>query len=138
MAGITRLLEQTGLRLAGTRTIPDRLVSLVDPDARPIRKGKPQHPTQFGYTALVTETEEGFMADHQVHRGNPADAPQLAPSVERVTALIGRVTGTAVADRGSGTAANNRALIELGVQQVGLQRNGTPGRLARYERSRPF
>ncbi|GHE84295.1 hypothetical protein GCM10014715_45370 [Streptomyces spiralis] len=37
-------LEQTARRLAGIRTIPDRLVSSADPDARPIRKGKPQHP----------------------------------------------------------------------------------------------
>jgi IS5 family transposase len=30
--------------------IADCLVSLADPDARPIRKGKPQRPTEFGYT----------------------------------------------------------------------------------------
>lgn len=139
VAGTRRLLEQTALRLAGTRKIPDRLVSLADPDARPIRKGKPQHPTQFGYTALVAEAENGFVADHQVHRGNPADAPQLVPSVERVTALVGRVPSTVVADRGFGTAANDRALAELGVRRIGLQRNGTPGKARReYERSRPF
>jgi IS5 family transposase len=43
-----RLLEQTDQRLAGNRVIPDRLVSLSDPDARPIRKGKPGRPTEFG------------------------------------------------------------------------------------------
>jgi IS5 family transposase len=37
-------------------SIPDRLVSLADPDARPMRKGRPRHPTQFGYTLLVAET----------------------------------------------------------------------------------
>ncbi|WP_370088817.1 ISNCY family transposase [Streptacidiphilus sp. MAP12-16] len=139
VAGTRRLLEQTAQRLAGVRTIPDRLVSLADPDARPIRKGKPQHPTQFGYTALVAEDECGFVVDHQVQRGNPADAPQLVPSVQRVTALVGRVPGTVVADRGFGTAANDRALAELGVQRIGLQRNGTPGQARReHERSRPF
>jgi IS5 family transposase len=139
VAGTRRLLEQTALRLTGTRKIPDRLVSLADPDARPIRKGRPQHPTQFGYTALVTETENGFIADHQVHRGNPAGAPQLVPSAERVTTLVGRVPGTVAADRGFGTAANDRALAELGVRRIGLQRNGTPGKARReYERSRPF
>jgi transposase, IS5 family len=45
-----RLLAQTDQRLAGNRVIADRLVSLADPDARPIRKGKPRHPTQFGYS----------------------------------------------------------------------------------------
>ncbi|MBA2946495.1 ISNCY family transposase [Streptomyces himalayensis] len=138
-AGTRRLLEQTALRLAGIRTIPDRLVSLADPDARPIRKGKPQHPTQFGYTALVAEDERGFIVDHQVQRGNPADAPQLVPSVKRAVSLTGRPPGTVVADRGFGTAANDLALAELGVQRIGLQRAGKPGEARReYEQSRRF
>ncbi|MFF3249411.1 ISNCY family transposase [Streptomyces sp. NPDC002870] len=139
VAGTRRLLEQTALRLAGIRTIPDRLVSLADPDARPIRKGKPQHPTQFGYTALVAEDDRGFVVDHQLQRGNPPDAPQLVPSVGRVTRLTGRPPGTVVADRGFGTAANDLALAELGVQRIGLQRAGKPGKARReYEHSRSF
>jgi IS5 family transposase len=134
-----RLLAQTDQRLAGDRVIPDRLVSLADPDARPIRKGKPRHPTQFGYTLLLAEDERGFIADHRVERGNPPDAPQLIPSVQRVVAVTGRAPGTVVADRGFGTAANDQALEALGVKRVGLQRNGTPGkaRLA-LERTRRF
>jgi transposase, IS5 family len=54
-----RLLAQTDQRLSGNRVIPDRLVSLADPDARPIRKGKPQHPTQFGYTCCWPRTNVG-------------------------------------------------------------------------------
>lgn len=139
MAHTGRVLEQTRQRLAGVRVIPDRLVSLADPDARPIRKGKPKHPTQFGYTALVCEDERGFIADHQVHKGNPADAPQVVPAVQRVAAVTGRVPGTVVADRGFGTAANDAALAELGVKRVGLQRNGSLSRSrAAIERTRSF
>jgi transposase, IS5 family len=36
-------------------------------------------PTEFGFTVLVAEDERGFVADHQVQLGNPADAPQLLP-----------------------------------------------------------
>ncbi|HXQ57760.1 MAG TPA: transposase, partial [Actinomycetes bacterium] len=79
-----RLLAQTDQRLAGNRVIADRLVSLSDPDARPIRKGKPGRSTEFGYSLLVAEDERGFVADHQLQRGNPPDAPQLVPAVERV------------------------------------------------------
>jgi transposase, IS5 family len=57
--------------------IADRLVWLSDPDAGPIRKGKPGHPTQFGSTLLLVEDERGLIADHQLQRGNPPDAPQL-------------------------------------------------------------
>jgi IS5 family transposase len=63
IAATERLLAQTDQRLAGNRVIPDQLVSLADPDARPIRKGKLQHPTQFGYTLLLAE-ETSKAADH--------------------------------------------------------------------------
>ena len=134
-----RLLAQTDQRLAGNRVIPDRLVSLADPDVRPIRKGKPQHPTQFGYTLLVAEDERGFIADHHLQQGNPPDAPQLVPVIQRVIALTGRPPGTVVGDRGFGTAANDQAVQALGVRRVGLQRTGRPGkaRLA-LERTRRF
>ena len=123
-----RLLAQTDQRLAGNRVIADRLVSLADPDARPIRKGKPRAPTEFGYTLLVAEDERGFIADHQLQQGNPPDAPQLVPAVERVAKVTGRVAAMVVGDRGFGTAANDRALAERGVGRIGLQRNGTPAR----------
>jgi IS5 family transposase len=119
--------------------IPDRLVSLSDPDARPIRKGKPRSPTEFGYTLLVAEDERGFVADHQLQQGNPPDAPQLVPALERVAEVTGRVAGTVVGDRGFGTIANDRALAERGVMRIGLQRKGrlSPSR-AELERTRSF
>jgi transposase, IS5 family len=139
IAATERLLVQTDQRLAGNRVIPDRLVSLSDPDARPIRKGKPGRPTEFGSTLLLAEDERGFIADHRVEQGNPPDAPQLVPAVERVIAVTGRSPGTVVGDRGFGTAANDQAMEALGVKRVGLQRNGRPGtaRLA-VERTRRF
>jgi IS5 family transposase len=134
-----RLLAQTDQRLAGDRVIADRLVSLSDPDARPIRKGKPGRPTKFGYSLLVAEDERGFIADHQLQRGNPPDAPQLVPAVERVIAVTGRAPGTVVGDRGFGTAANDQALEAIGVKRVGLQRKGTVSAArAALERTRPF
>jgi IS5 family transposase len=134
-----RLLTQTDQRLDGNRVIADRLVSLSDPDARPIRKGKPGRPTEFGYSLLVAEDERGFIADHQLQRGNPPDAPRLVPAVTRVMAVTGRPPGTVVGDRGFGTAANDQAMEAVGVKRVGLQRTGTPGkaRLA-VERTRAF
>jgi IS5 family transposase len=134
-----RLLAQTDQRLAGNRVIPDRLVSLADPDARPIRKGKPRTPTQFGYTLLLAEGERGFICDHQLQQGNPPDAPQLIPAVQRVIAVTGRAPGTVVGDRGFGTVANDQALQALGVKRIGLQRNGTPGKAQlALERTRRF
>jgi transposase, IS5 family len=134
-----RLLDQTRQRLAGNRVIPDRLVSLADPDARPIRKGKPGRATEFGYTVLLVEDDRGFIAAHQTHKGNPADATLLVGAVNQVTGVTGRPPGTVVGDRGFGTAANDQALEALGVKRVGLQRNGTPGKARRaWEQTRSF
>jgi IS5 family transposase len=88
--------------------IPDRLVSLSDLDARPIRKGKPRHPTQFGYSLLLAEDDRGFVADHRLQQGNPPDAPQLEPAVQRVIGVTGRPPGTVVADRGSALPPTTR------------------------------
>ena len=72
-----RVIGQTARRLAGEKVIPDRLVSLSDPDARPIRRGKPQKPTEFGYKASFADTPEGLVVSHQVYAGNPADVSTL-------------------------------------------------------------
>jgi transposase, IS5 family len=138
-AATRRLLAQTRQRLAGNRVIGDRLVSLADPDARPIRKGKPGRPTEFGYTVLLAECERGFIATHRTHKGNPGDATQLLPAVQDVIAVTGRPPGTVVGDRGFGTAANDTALAALGVQRIGLARTGTPSKArACYEQTRRF
>jgi IS5 family transposase len=49
-----KVVEQTRQRFAGEK-IADRLVSLHDPDSRPIRKGKKSNPTQFGYMNQYAE-----------------------------------------------------------------------------------
>jgi transposase, IS5 family len=52
-----KVSEQIRKRLAGEK-ITDRLVSLADPDARPIRKGKLGKPTEFGYVVQLAEVTE--------------------------------------------------------------------------------
>lgn len=52
------------MRLAGQ--IPEgasRLVSLHDPDARPIVKGRIGKPVEFGYKAQVADNPDGVMLD---------------------------------------------------------------------------
>ena len=63
MIGLTgKVLEQIRQRFAGEK-IAERLVSLFDPDARPIRKGKRPNPNQFGqmtqYAEFTANTRRG-------------------------------------------------------------------------------
>ena len=132
-----QVIDQTRTRLAGQT--PDgatRLVSLHDPDVRPIVKGRLGKPVEFGYKAQVVDNPDGVVLDHQVWVGNPADAPLLVPAVRRVIGRAGRVPGAATADRSYGEAAVDDALAELGVAQVAIPRRGTPARLA-WPRSAP-
>jgi len=123
-----RLLDQAHIRLAGG--MPDgasRLVSLHDPDARPIRKGRIGRPVEFGYKAQVIDNPDGIVLDHTVMVGNPPDAPLLAPAIERVIARTGRVPTAVTADRGYGEASVDQELANLGVVRVAIPRRGRAG-----------
>jgi hypothetical protein len=50
-------------RLAGEK-VTNRLLSLADPDPRPIRKGKLRQPTEFGYVVQLAEVCETPAAAH--------------------------------------------------------------------------
>jgi IS5 family transposase len=135
-----RLLDQAHTRLAGG--MPDgasRLVSLHDPDARPIRKGRIGRPVEFGYKAQVVDNPDGVVLDHQVMVGNPPDAPLLAPAIGRVIARTGKVPRAVTADRGYGEARVDQELADLGVARVAIPRRGRAGPARQVvERGRGF
>ena len=103
-----------------------RVVSLHDPDARPIRKGRLGKPVEFAYKAQVVDNEDGVVVDHNVEMGNPPDAPMLVPAIERVTTRANKVPRAVTADRGYGEAMVEDALSALGVITVVLPTKGKP------------
>jgi IS5 family transposase len=116
-----------------------RLVSLHDADARPIRKGRLGKPVEFGYKAQIVDNADGVILDHTIEMGNPPDAPQLAPAIERITRHTGRPPRAVTADRGYGEAAVERDLHELGVRSVAIPRKSKPSAARReYEHRRAF
>jgi IS5 family transposase len=104
-----------------------RRVSLHDPDARPIAKGRLGKPVEFGHKAQVADNDDGIVLDYTVEPGNPADAPQLEPAIERIKARTGRPPQTVTADRGYGEKRVDDALQDLGVRNVVIPRKGKPG-----------
>ena len=137
---LERVVAQTRSRLAGV--MPDsahRLVSLHDVDARPIRKGRLGKPVEFGYKAQIVDNADGVILDHNVEIGNPADAPQLAPAIERITRRTGHSPRAVTADRGYGYASVERDLHSLGVRSVAIPRASKPGAARReFEHRRAF
>jgi transposase, IS5 family len=124
-----QIVEQTRQRLTGTTPAgATRRVSLHDPDARPIAKGRLGRPIEFGYKSQVVDNDDGVVLDHLLEQGNPADAPQLAPAIKRVVTRTGRRPRTVTADRGYGEASVEEDLHTLGVRNVVIPRKGKPGK----------
>lgn len=127
-----QVISQTRTRLGGqTPPSATRLVSLHDPDARPIAKGRLGKPVEFGYKAQVVDNVDGIVLDHTICQGNPADAPLLAPAIGRIKKLVGRAPKAVAADRGYGEAVIDEALHELGVKTVAIPRKGKPSQARR-------
>jgi IS5 family transposase len=118
-----QILAQTDLRLAGQRTIPERRVSLVDSEARPIRMGSPKRPTEFGYKARVADTAEGFVIADVPERGNPNDDTLLEKPIAKAK-QAGMQVRSVYADRGFGTAKGDAALIRQRIRDPVIPRRG--------------
>jgi IS5 family transposase len=132
-----RIAAQTRQRLAGVT--PDgstRRVSLHDPDARPIAKGRLGKPVEFGHKAQVVDNDDGVVLDHDVQPGNPTDAPRMEPAIKRVARRTGRKPRTVAADRGYGEAGVDDALHNLGVRNVVIPRKGRPTKARQAEEHR--
>jgi transposase, IS5 family len=118
-----RVVTQTTRRLAGEKSIADRVISLCDLDARPIRRGKPQKPNEFGYKVAVGDTPEGLIVGHQVHLGNPFDSQTLQPVLQQAKA-IGMKVRTVFGDRGFGNEVADQVIADEGVQDKVVPRVG--------------
>lgn len=130
-----RVIGQTARRLAGETTIPDRVVSLADLDARPIRRGKPQKPTEFGYKVSVADSAEGFVVSHQVYAGNPHDTGTLREAVAGAQAT-GMQVRTVFADRGYGNDAADAVLDDLRIRDRVIPRVGRASPVEQTQRWR--
>jgi transposase, IS5 family len=88
-----RVVTQIQQRSRGEK-ITDRLVSLSDPDARPIRKGKLGKPNEFGYVVQVAEVTantgrgaRGYVLPAASAPGNPGENRLLGQTVAELDRL---------------------------------------------------
>jgi len=73
LALLTLLKDQTQQKLAGEQHIDNRIVSLDEIDARPIKKGKSYPSCEFGTTLQMSFNRQGFMITTENFIGNPSD-----------------------------------------------------------------
>jgi IS5 family transposase len=138
---VEKIARQIDQRLAGEK-ISDRLVSMFDPDARPIRKGKLRAPTEFGYVFQLAEITEntrrgarGLLVPAATELGNPGEDALLATTAQELERL-GLAPRDVALDGGFNPGPTTTALPDA--QRVfiaGRQSTGsrhTDRRLAKY------
>jgi len=138
-----RITAQIKLRIAG-EPIGDRLVSMFDPDARPIRKGKLGKPNEFGYVVQICEVTQntrrgarGFILPASTRPGNPPESKLLPDTTSELQRLALRPREVAL-DGGFEQRPTADALHELSPQRVFIAGRQQPGsrrtqrRLGRY------
>ena len=134
-----QVIAQARVRVGGDT--PDgatRLVSLHEPDARPIRKGRLGRPVEFGYKAQVVDNAAGLVVDYSVHIGNPSDTDLLRPAIERIVTRLG-TPSLVTADRGYWDTTIETDLTQAGVTAVMIPRTGKPSAArATIEHAAPF
>ena len=137
-----KVIEQIDRRVRGLK-ISDRLVSLADPDARPIRKGKLGRPTEFGYVVQLCEVTEntrrgarGFILPPAHAAGNPSESRLLSQTAAELE-QAGIRPRELVADGGFLLPQTKEAFPGLNDDQIQLSGRHEPGsRRTRKRRAR--
>ena len=138
-----KVCEQIAKRVRGEK-ITDRLISLSDPDARPIRKGKLGKPNEFGYVTQIAEVTpntqrgaRGLIVPASTRIGNPVENQLLPETVEEL-ARNGLSPKEVALDGGFTTTATTEQLEDLAPERVFIAGRQQPGsrrtqrRLQRY------
>ena len=128
-----KIVEQTEQKLDGVESIPERIVSFHDPEARVIRKGKMSKPNEFGRTLQLVQDESGVIVHHEVHEGNPSDKKEIARLVKDFKKEFHHAPTEVAADKGYYSEDIIEQLSKLGVRKIGIPKIG---RLDPHERRR--
>jgi transposase, IS5 family len=118
---VEKVITQSQARIFQAQTRhPDKILSLFEPHSVVIRKGKAHKPNEFGRLVRIDEVENGLVSNYAVALGNLCDQQQWVPALEAHVELFAQAPRLAAADRGFWSSANEKAAVQLGVQQVVL------------------
>ena len=138
-----KLASQIKQRVAG-EPIKDRLVSLADPDARPIRKGKLGKPNEFGYVNQLCEVTEntkrgarGLILPAATALGNPKEDTLLPQTVAELK-RVGISPREVALDGGFNVGPTRDALEDLAPERVFISGRQQPGSRRTQRRMRRY
>lgn len=134
-----QIVRQTRARIVrGITDSKGKLLSIFEPYAQILRRGKLRKPVEFGTVVKVQEAEGGIVTDIQPVLAK-CDAVLLVSSVERHAAVFKKPPRLVATDRGFWSGKGERRIKELGVEHAAVPRSGyrSPARVA-HERQRWF
>jgi IS5 family transposase len=108
LALLTLLSDQTKQKLAGEQHIDNRIVSLDEVDARPIKKGKTFPSCEFGTTLQMSFNRQGFMITTENLIGNPSDTTLYGDTLGLFQKRMGNDPDTVVTDLGFRSRDNRK------------------------------
>jgi IS5 family transposase len=120
---IEQIIAQTERRVLAGEAVPagDKLVSLFEPHADIIRKGRE---VAYGHKLNLTTGKSGLILDLVIEAGNPADSERLLPMLERHRALYGQPPRQAAADGSYASHHNLRQAKARGVRDMAFHKKG--------------
>lgn len=120
---VEAVIVQTELVNSGGKP-ENRIVSIVDTDARPISKGKLGQRVQFGHVLQIEEVPEGIVTGYSVHKGNPSDKTLLVDAVHHHKKNFDKAPREIAVDRGYYSKRNEDELTLLGVKHISMPKPG--------------
>jgi IS5 family transposase len=124
ISAVGKIINQTNEVLKGTTSIPNRIVSIFDQGARPIKRGKAKADIEFGRKVALAESEEGLIISSHVEEGNPSDKTLAVPMVEKSIEILNKAPKEVAADRGFYSSENETEIQGLKVKHVAIPKPG--------------
>jgi IS5 family transposase len=116
---LRRVMQQTRARvLRGDTHFDGKIVSVFEPSAEVVRKGKSGKPNEFGKVVKLQEAENQIIVDYEVYPRRPNDADLLIPAVATHAAKLGRMPRLVAADAAFYSGRNEAAAKAMGVKRV--------------------
>jgi IS5 family transposase len=113
-----RVIDQSRRRVLLGEDVPadEKVLSIFEPHTDIIKKG--QREILYGHKVLFTGGKSNLILDSTIKRGNPADAAQFIPALDRHKEQFGQMPGQVATDAGFASAANARDARTKGVKDV--------------------
>lgn len=135
-----KIVEQQDKRnKSKTNIIENRIVSLHEPNVRPIKRGKDNAKCEFGKKVAFSVIGETLLVSTKIESDAFDDREMIKATIEKHNKITGRDLTEIISDRGGHNKENHALLkekgIKDGIQKLGKQKD-KPTRVQKRQRNR--